>query len=104
MDHDGYMLPMGSQDWKHCNQNAEDQHDAANHQQPEPNKPMQAWVIANLGKIKYRTGDKEGGKQLMDKANELDPFYSKAFAVPSQSLYGPPEKIVRGHSYYFRPF
>lgn len=72
--------------------------------QPEPNRPMKAWVISNLGKIKYRTGDKEGGKQLMDKANELDSFYSKAFAVPNQSLYSPPGNFFRGHSYYFRPF
>ncbi|RLD77807.1 MAG: hypothetical protein DRJ10_11325, partial [Bacteroidetes bacterium] len=73
-------------------------------QKPEPNNPMQAWVISNLARIKYRTGNKKSGGKLMAKAKKLDPFYSKAFAVPSQSLFSPPGKIVRGHSYYFRPF
>ncbi|MEN8120778.1 MAG: hypothetical protein ABFS35_10545 [Bacteroidota bacterium] len=71
---------------------------------PEANKPTQAWVVGNLAKIKYRTGDKEAGKKLMDKANGLDLFFSKAFAVPNQALFSPPGKIVRWHSYYFRPF
>lgn len=52
--------------------------------------------------IKYHTGDEEGGEKLMAEANSLDPFHSKAFAIPGG--YDPPDEISPEHGYFFRPF
>jgi len=71
---------------------------------PTPNKSMQAWVYGNLAKLNYGLDNKEKGKEMMEKANALDPYFSKASGVPSQAMFVAPDQIVLGHGYFFRPF
>ena len=72
--------------------------------QPEPINPLKAFVIGNLARIKFHTGDKENGNKLNKEAMTLDPNYSKAFGTPSQILFDRPDEISRVHVYFFRPF
>ena len=71
---------------------------------PEAINPLKAFVISKLAMIKFRTGDKTGGKRLRKEAMELDPYYSKGFGTPSQILFDPPDEISHVHGYLFRPF
>jgi len=70
---------------------------------PEPIIPMKAYVKGQLAMIKSRTGDQENGKKLEEEAKALDPNYSKAFGVPGQILFDPPDKICRVYTPFFRP-
>ena len=72
--------------------------------QPEPIIPLKAYVIGQLAMIKLHTGDKEGGNKLKEEAKALDPNYSKAFGIPGQILFDPPDEISHVHTYFFRPF
>ncbi|MCK4654678.1 MAG: hypothetical protein KAU01_09545 [Candidatus Cloacimonetes bacterium] len=72
--------------------------------QPEPIIPLKAYITGQLAMIKLRTGDKEGGNKLKEEAKALDPNYSKAFGIPGQILFDPPDEISRVHTYFFRPF
>ncbi len=71
---------------------------------PEPNKPMQAWTYSKLAMIDRRTGNEEASEKLMGKAEDLDPFYSKAFGKPGKALYSPPDVIVHEQGYFLSPF
>lgn len=72
--------------------------------EPEPCNPMKAWVKSSLAKVKYHAGDKEAGDRLMTEAQDLDPYFSRAFGTPDISLYVKPGKECRHHVYYFTPF
>jgi len=72
--------------------------------QPEPINPLKAFVISKLAMIKFQTDDEEGANKLLEEVKTLDPYYSKAFAIPSQILFDPPDEILHAHSYFFRPF
>ena len=69
-----------------------------------PDVPLQAFSLEILAKIKFGEGDKDGVKKLREDATYLDPFYSKAFGVPSPDLFVPPGKESHHHRYLFRPF
>ena len=71
---------------------------------PEPVNPIKAFVIGKLADIKFRTGDNYGGKKYQEEAKSLDPYYSKAFAVPSRVLFDPPDEVINVHNYFSRPF
>lgn len=71
---------------------------------PEPINPLKAYVLGQLAGLKMRSGNEEQGKELIEKAKALDPNYSKAFGIPSQILFCPPDKLCRVHTYFFRPF
>ena len=72
--------------------------------QPEPIIPLKAYITGQLAMIKLRTGDKEGGDKLKEKAKAMDPNYSNAFGIPGQILFDPPDEISHAHTYFFRPF
>ena len=46
----------------------------------------------------------EEADTLRAEANRLDPNVSKAFAVPGEILFSPPDEVSHYHSYFFRPF
>ena len=71
---------------------------------PEPINPLKAFVVGKMASIKFRTGDKENGSKLQTEAAALDPYYSKAFAAPSQILFNSPDEISHVHVYFSRPF
>ena len=74
--------------------------------EPEPIAPLKAWTLSNLARIKFFSGQEEEGKQLMEKAKTLDPFFSKASDVPGMEIYIPPGEIYRSGEYssFLRPF
>ena len=71
---------------------------------PAPCNPMQAWTKGQLAMIKFRTGDEEGGKILMDEASELDSYFSRAFGTPNKTLFVPPGIESHYFQYLSRPF
>lgn len=71
---------------------------------PEPANHLRAYVIGQLANINFRVGENEKGNKLLEEANNLDPYYSKAFAIPSQILFDPPNEIIHDHVYFSRPF
>jgi len=71
---------------------------------PEPINPLKAFALSKMAMVKFRTGNQDEGKKLSLRAKEYDVYYSKAFAIPSQILFVPPDKISRTHNYFFRPF
>jgi len=72
--------------------------------QPEPINPLKAFALSKMAMVKFRTGNQDEGKKLSLRAKEYDVYYSKAFAIPSQILFDPPDKISRTYNYFFRPF
>ncbi|MDH4218320.1 MAG: TRAP transporter TatT component family protein [Candidatus Aminicenantes bacterium] len=70
----------------------------------EPILPLKAFALGMLANLKRMMGDQEEAKALMEEADKIDPFFSKAFGVPTPDLFIPPGEIYRGHRYLFFPF
>jgi len=70
----------------------------------EPILPLKAFALGMLANLKRIMGDKEEAKALIEEADTIDPFVSKAFGVPIPDLFIPPGEIYRGHRYLFFPF
>ena len=70
----------------------------------DPIPPMKAYAIGWLAQLKFRSKDKEGGENLAKQAEAIDPYYSKATAIPGQDLFVPPGEVSYNHSYLFQPF
>jgi hypothetical protein len=71
---------------------------------PAPNIPLKAYTIGNLAKIAMFTGKQEEADKLMKDAKALDPYFSKAFGVPSQALFDCPDSVNHCFISYFMPF
>ncbi|MBL7111109.1 MAG: hypothetical protein ISS19_04125 [Bacteroidales bacterium] len=72
--------------------------------EPVPVIPLQAYATGLLVKTKMFTGQKEEAEKLMEKAKSLDPYFSRASAIPSPSFFEPPDAINYHFSSFFRPF
>ena len=72
--------------------------------EPMPVIPLQAYATGMLVKTAMFTGHKEEAEKLMEKANSLDPYFSRAFGIPSRSLFAPPDSVTHYFSSFFRPF
>jgi tetratricopeptide (TPR) repeat protein len=68
-----------------------------------PILPMQAYALGVRYKYKAHSGHKEQADELMKKAKELDPYFSKATGAPSPDLFIAPDEISHYHRYLFRP-
>jgi tetratricopeptide (TPR) repeat protein len=71
---------------------------------PAPSIPMKAYALGMLVKTEMFTGHKEEAGKLMEEAKSLDPYFSRAFGLPPQSLFDPPDSIIRYFYSFFRPF
>jgi tetratricopeptide (TPR) repeat protein len=71
---------------------------------PAPPVPMKAYALGMLVKTKMFTGHKEEAEKLMEEAKSLDPYFSRAFGIPSRSLFDPPDVINNHYFSFFRPF
>jgi tetratricopeptide (TPR) repeat protein len=69
-----------------------------------PVTPLNAFSWEVLAKIKSGLGDKQGSTDSRNEANKLDPFYSRAFGVPTSDLFVKPGEVSYNHQYLFRPF
>ena len=70
----------------------------------EPIRPLKAFTFGLSSVVKYGGGDNIGADELREKANAIDPHFSKAFGVPPLVLFAKPDEISYYHSYFFRPF
>lgn len=70
----------------------------------EPIQPMLAYALGVQSKYKSRSGDKQLAQALINKANALDPYFSKATGAPIPDLFIPPDKVSENHRYLARPF
>ncbi|MCX6235158.1 MAG: hypothetical protein NT175_10655 [Bacteroidetes bacterium] len=71
---------------------------------PAPVVPLHAYAIGCLARIKMFSGNKAEGEKLMEQAQSLDPYFSRAFGVPSPFLFDPPDKANNHFVSFFRPF
>jgi tetratricopeptide (TPR) repeat protein len=72
--------------------------------EPAPIIPMQAYAMGMKVKVLKFADKKEEGQELKEKAKALDPYYSRAFAIPDQSLFEAPDKINPRYTSFFKPF
>jgi len=72
--------------------------------EPVPIIPLQAYATGMLVKIGMFTGHKEEAEKLMEEAKSLDPYFSRAFAIPGPGIFEPPDQIIYHFSSFFRPF
>jgi tetratricopeptide (TPR) repeat protein len=67
----------------------------------DPINPLQAWCYGLLGKIKRIQGNEDEGTALLERAKNLDSWYSQAFGLPAGILYSPPGETYDGYMNYF---
>jgi tetratricopeptide (TPR) repeat protein len=72
--------------------------------EPAPIIPMKAYAMGMKVKVLKFAEKKEEGQQLKDEAKALDPYYSRAFAIPDQTLFEAPDKITPRYTSFFKPF
>lgn len=72
--------------------------------EPPPVIPLQAYATGMLVKTAMFTGHKEEAEKLMEKANSMDPYFSRAFGIPPLSLFDPPDSVSHYFYSFFRPF
>ena len=72
--------------------------------EPAPIIPMKAYAMGMKVKVLMFADKKEEGQALKEQAKALDPYYSRAFAIPDQSLFEAPDKIKPNYISFFKPF
>jgi len=68
-----------------------------------PVLPMRAYALGVQYKYKAHSGHKEQADELLKKAKELDPYFSKATGAPHPDLFIAVDEIPHSHRYLFRP-
>lgn len=71
---------------------------------PEPIVPLRAYTLGLLARNAMFSGKQEEGKKLMEEANTLDKYFSKASGVPDLLLFEPPDKVCHHYFSFFSPF
>lgn len=69
-----------------------------------PIAPLHAYALGMKVKTEMFTGNKEAGEKLMAEAKSIDPYFSRAFGVPSMSIFEPPTQIDHHFQSFFSPF
>ena len=72
--------------------------------EPVPIIPMKAYAMGMKVKVLKFAGKEEEGQELKEKAKALDPYFSRAFAIPDQSQFEAPDKINPRYTSFFKPF
>lgn len=71
----------------------------------EPVLPMLAYALGVQYKYKQLSLGEEGpAEKLLERAEGLDPYFSKATGAPPPDLFIPPGEISENHRYLMRPF
>lgn len=71
---------------------------------PELIRPLKAYTYQILGLIQNIAGNQSGAEEYINKAKELDPFYSRAMGAPAAMLHCPQDEIEIVYSSFFLPF
>ena len=61
-----------------------------------------AWTYGILSRMAWISGDEEQAEMYVQKAESIDPDFSRAFAYPDVD--DPPDKLGYGYRSYFQPF
>ena len=69
----------------------------------DPIQPLKAYAIGLQSRLKYGT-DKVEADRLNEEANTLDPYFSRAFGVPTPDLFVPVGEESHNHRYLFQPY
>jgi len=70
----------------------------------EPRIPLKAFALGILGRASMQRSDQAKYRELLEQAQKLDPYYSKAWGVPDPDLFIPPGEISHSHRYLFLPY
>jgi len=71
---------------------------------PEPYNTQKAWTYGMLAMISRRTGNTEESDAYLEKATQLDPYFSRSFGRPGIKLFCPPDVVIHEQGYYMTPF
>jgi hypothetical protein len=71
---------------------------------PAPVSPLKAYAMGMLAKAEMFQGNQEEGQKIIQKAKEIDPYFSRAFGIPSLALFEPPTAIDQHFVSFFSPF
>jgi tetratricopeptide (TPR) repeat protein len=71
---------------------------------PEPIVPMKAYTLGLMARTAMFSGNQDEGNKLMEEANALDKYFSKASGAPGQLLFEPPDKTCHHYFSFFSPF
>ncbi len=71
---------------------------------PTPIPPLQAYALGMLAKIEMFSGNNDEAEKIMEKAKALDPYFSRAFGIPSLALFEPPNTLDHHFTSFFSPF
>jgi Tfp pilus assembly protein PilF len=71
---------------------------------PEPIPPLKAYAIGTLAKFEMFSGNNAEAEKLMEEAKSLDPYFSRAFGLPSLALFEPADKLDHHFQSFFSPF
>jgi tetratricopeptide (TPR) repeat protein len=69
--------------------------------EPAPIPPLHAFSLGMLAKIEMFSGNNEEAQKLMEKAKTLDPYFSRASAIPAASLFIPPDEADHNFRSFF---
>ncbi len=71
---------------------------------PEPVVPLKAYTLGLLARLEMFSGNQGAGDKLMEEANTLDKYFSKASGVPTLMLFVPPDQVCHQYFSFFSPF
>lgn len=72
--------------------------------EPEALPPLKAYAMGMLVKAEMFMGNKEEGQKIMEEAKAIDPYFSRAFAIPSLALFEAPTIIDHSFRSFFNPY
>jgi len=70
----------------------------------EPIPPLKAFALNLFSRITRSMGNQEVADELLEEANNIDPYYSRASGVPTPDLWVSLGEISRNNRYLFFPF
>lgn len=71
---------------------------------PEPIPPLKAYAIGTLAKFEMFSGNNAEAEELMKEAKSLDPYFSRAFGIPSSATFEPQDKLDHHFQSFFSPY
>ena len=71
---------------------------------PEPIPPLKAFSIGMLVNFEMFSGNNADAEKLMAEAKALDPYFSRAFGIPSLAIFEQPDKLDHHFQSFFSPY
>ena len=71
---------------------------------PAPIPPLKAYALGILVKVEMFSGNNAEAEKLMEEAKLLDPYFSRAFGIPSLAIFDSPDKLDHHFTSFFSPY